>query len=406
MAKREREEVERDIRGQSERRGQEERDFIAGREGERNEARTNARAIREHLIVPRADEYSQTGGYDPSTLDRVRSRFGDAYGSGGFDPNETALTRDYIRGIGSNVADPEQQGFIRGASGIFTGTGGYDEGGLQDTRARYGELAVTGGFDDPTLKSIRSGYQNFSETGGITPQEKESILRRTTRGVSSLYEGLTDESKRRMAITGGSGAGELARIGRDASSAQAEALIDTQGKIAELERTGKLRGLEGMASTEAAVAGGRREATAGAARVESDLATQRQNALRGLADYESGVETRRQAGQVSQAQQLADLEASMASGRRDVAGREAGFEADVARGRREGVDALMRQYNMDQTQLENAGREILQRLSIGAQLTQAELQMLAALSSAPGLFDNIIRGVGAVAGAVDAWRTP
>ena len=84
---------------------------------------------------------------------------------------------------------------------------------------------------------------NLAVTGGISEDEAQKMETTATRGVSSVYDVLGAEAKRKAAITGGyGGSGEIAQMARQASQKQAEALTTSQANIAGLRQSGRVSG--------------------------------------------------------------------------------------------------------------------------------------------------------------------
>jgi len=89
---------------------------------------------------------------------------------------------------------------------------------------------------------------NLAVTGGISEDEAQKMETTATRGVSSVYDVLGAEAKRKAAITGGyGGSGEIAQMARQAGQKQAEALTTSQANIAGIRQRGREAGA-GMVS--------------------------------------------------------------------------------------------------------------------------------------------------------------
>ena len=84
---------------------------------------------------------------------------------------------------------------------------------------------------------------NLAITGGITDDEAQSMETAATRGVSSVYDVLGAEAKRKAAITGGyGGAGEISQMARQAGQKQAEAITGAKSAVAGMRQSGRVSG--------------------------------------------------------------------------------------------------------------------------------------------------------------------
>ena len=210
--------------------------------------------------------------------------------------------------------EPERQEARERTAGLFG-----------ETAAGYRGMLGLGGYDPTEYESLRQSYQGL--LGGIP--EESAIRQRGLRGVSSYYDTLFNEARRRQALTGGLGVGgELASLARKGSQQLAETTTDVEASLASLRQGRELAGLRGLSDLYGSVAGGRRDAVQG---------------LAGLTG-------------MSLDEQL------------------------------------------------NIARDILTRIQMGQQVSESELSILANLAQTPGIFDRIIAGVGAGAGAIRAIR--
>ena len=238
------------------------------------------------------------------------------------------------------AARSEQEQRANSLIGGLAATGGYDPNQLGYLRSVGATQIATGGYDVPELTEARAGYRGLADTGGITTEEAGDITRRATRGVTSIYDVLSAEAARRRAITGGYGGAS---------------------ETARLARQAAER------SAEAATGAG------------------------------AQIAQMRQSGRISGIQGLAGLTSEEAAGRRAAFGGLAGIETNVAGGVRSAA-----QLSVDQ-QIATA-QEILKRIQLGQQVSEADLAMLGELSKQPGIFNSIISGIGGITGAITGIR--
>jgi phage-related protein len=105
----------------------------------------------------------------------------------------------------------------------------------------------------------------------------------------------------------------------------------------------------------------------------------------------------RQTGRIEGVRGLAGLTTEEAAGRRSALSGLTGLETSVAGGVRSAA-----QLSVDQQIA--TGTEILKRIQLGQQVSEADLALLSDLSKQPGVFDSIIGAVGAGAGVISAWK--
>lgn len=227
-------------------------------------------------------------------------------------------------------------------------TGGIDPTQQAMLRKGFGNLSTTGGFDPSVADRIGSGYANFSTTGGFAPGEIANIRARSNSAIPAVYSRLQEGLRSQMSRQGGysPGYGALtAKLGRQAAESAATTARDTETGISDRIRSGKLAGLQGETGLQESLRQGRTTGLAGGQTLEESIRAGKLGGFGGL-------------------QQLMGL-------------------------------ALNERGQVDANKLQAMG------LNAGqiAQMMEQQRQ----LSMTPGIFDNIIRGVGAGAGLASAF---
>ena len=309
-----------------------------------------------------ARDLRETGGYDQNEVGRIRGSLGDIGSSykqlgetGGFDPSKI---RERLGNIGSG----------------------------------YEEFSETGGFDPSRIRGLlgesEEGYRDFAKTGGFSDEQRQSFLRRGTAPTAAIYSSLRDRLNRGRALQGGYSpgfGGSSARLARHAAQAGSEASLNANVDLESQIRQGRALGLGGLGDTARTQQG-----------LEESLREGRHAGLTGqerLAGQEQGLEESLRQGRVTGLQ-----------GQQGVTAQEQNLEGNIAAGRRAGQDALDRVTRLGVSALTQTDIASLQNRMQSGQLGQADSQLLARLASQDrGLFDNIIAGVGAAAGAATAF---
>jgi|PlaIllAssembly_1097288.scaffolds.fasta_scaffold00017_15 hypothetical protein len=101
-------------------------------------------------------------------------------------------------------------------------------------------------------------YGNFAETGGLTPEQLQDIRSRSNAPVRSAYSNAQREMERGRSLQGGYSPGfnaATARMAREQGQLASDQSTNTEAMIAELQRSGKLAGMGGMASMYGATPG-------------------------------------------------------------------------------------------------------------------------------------------------------
>lgn len=142
----------------------------------------------------RYSNYADTGGFNPTDFDALRSSFG---GGGG----------------GSSVA---------------------------------GELAGTGGIDESKFNDALAGYKDFASSGGGV--DAEGIRARSNRVIPSFYKNLQNEQERRKLVNPYSPSfdAESASMARQAGQQTQENIRDTETGISDMISKGRQFGIAGL----------------------------------------------------------------------------------------------------------------------------------------------------------------
>jgi hypothetical protein len=258
----------------------------------------------------------------------------------------------------SSGLDPERaQAKARADAGYadlssrYTGladTGGIDPAQQAKLRAGFGSLASTGGYDPRVSDRVGAGYSQLTKTGGYSPTDVNNIRSRSNSAIPAVY-GRLQEGLRRQNVMGGGSAGfgaTTAKLGRQAAEAAATTARDTELGISDRIREGRLTGLQG----------------------------------------EQG------------------LQESLRQGR--VAGLQGGqtFEESIRAGKLGGFGGLQQLMGLAMNEQGQIDAKKLEAMGLNAGQISQMMEQQRQLSMTPGLFDNIIRGVGAGAGLVSAFN--
>lgn len=138
-------------------------------------------------------------------------------------------------------------------------TGGFDPTTLEGLRSELGGFSQTGGYDPGQLSQIMSGYSDLATTGGFTPEQSQAFMRQATEGTQATYGALEDQARRAQTATGGLGTGgALSQMARQLSQVQGRNTLDAEVALNERQTANKLAGLGGEAGVSSDVAAGRR----------------------------------------------------------------------------------------------------------------------------------------------------
>ena len=298
---------------------------------------------------------------------------------------------DYVRGSQRGIRETGGFGDVSDLTSRIRSAGGEPQGVNQERLDTIRQLQTrgAGGLNPEQLATIRGGYGEFARTGGFTPESAGAFRRRATGGVAQTYQTLADEASRRRAISGGTGfgGGELAQLARQGAQRGAEAATAAEAEIANQTRAGRLAGLGGLSETEQAQAAAMRQGTGQMAQTEIDAARVANEAAAGRRGA-LGLET--------------GLEEAQAAGRRAGAGMQTDFETNMARNRLterlQSLGGLENLARLSQEERSDLGRQALTALGMLSGDERADNELLAQLSQAPGLFDNILRAATAAGG--------
>jgi len=201
--------------------------------------------------------FSNNGGFDPGSFDRLRDTYGTGLGS-------------YGGSGGSSVAD---------------------------------ELTQTGGIDQSKFDSALKGYSDFASSGGNV--DAEGIRARANRAIPQFYQNLQNETDRRRLVNpyGPSNDASSAMMARQAGQQTQENIRDTELGISDLVNKNREFGISGLGDLNSRIqgmvqqgkeAGGQQQiSNAGIRQGDEQI---RQGALNRAFQGESGILDRTQAG--------------------------------------------------------------------------------------------------------------
>lgn len=129
-----------------------------------------------------------------------------------------------------------------GIGGIVGGLKGLFGGGKK-------KKSATGPQDPTDYGGIMGGWQNIANTGGLSQQNMQDIRSRGTSPIRSIYSGARRDINRGRSLQGGYSpnySASLAKMAREQSQSTADANINAEAGIAEMQQKGKLAGLSGQ----------------------------------------------------------------------------------------------------------------------------------------------------------------
>ena len=189
---------------------------------------------------------------------------GEGGGGGGVMP------RGYWGGFGGpgegSVSTDQQRDFLTGGYlDIYSNIKELDKpekiesGELKETLGEYKKFRDTGGITKENVERIRGlgGFDEFAKTGGYSPEAIANIKAQALAPIGSFASGTRDELARRAAVQGGYSPGFDAagrQLQRDASRAIADTSLAANVGIQDRVNQGRMWGLSGVSSTEAALA--------------------------------------------------------------------------------------------------------------------------------------------------------
>jgi len=301
--------------------------------------------------------------------------------SGGFDPTQL----QYLRGQGKGLTewggyDPAQWANLYSDTQGATTTGGFDPTLLAKVVSGSGAT-----YDPTSLSNIRQGYTSMAQSGGFTPQDISNYLNTATSGVSGAYSVLGAEAREAAQQGGGSGAAAISQMARQGAQSTAQADIAARSGLQQQITANKLAGLGGLQMTESDVA---------------KLAQSGAGILGGVAGQQAALKMQGLGQQATQ-------QAGLAAGRQQGFGQAAGLETGVAGGETSANAQMYNKLNMLAGKSASDINHILQSIGLDASTSLSASQVLANLSSQPGLTDKIFKdiaelgqGVGAAAAGI------
>lgn len=374
-----------------------------------------------------------TGGYDTSAVERLRSNAGNLAITGGYDPEILSSLRQQVSRYSTTGGyEPGVLSGLRDTARTNAITGGYDPDSLNLLRRHTEDFIKGGGYDEAGLSRVRGfqdtlggeegygreGYQRLADTGGFTPEQEQEYLQFALSPTQAVYARNRDEIGRRVALQGGYSPGfdaGTARAARRESQDLQQAGLAGRTSLEEQKRRGVEIGLGGLASTRAAIEGARTNKAQLAAQLEGDIASGRLRGgelSRGLetdfagrrlagAEGERGLESDVASRALTGQANAADLERLVASGRIAGAGEARAVESNLASGRAAGQDALQRYLNTGVQSLNSTDLLGLQNRLQAGNISMEDAQLLAGIArDQKGLFEQVMQGISTVGGAV------
>lgn len=360
-----------------------------------------------------AKEFTESGGYDPGQLQKVREGFEGVSKTGSIDPAEMERVKGGYADLSkSGSLDPAAMAKVSEGYGNLATHGSLNPEETAKIRAGYGQIANSE-VDPEYLKHIariRSGYEGFADTGGFSDAERASFKRGATAGVPAAYNVLMGEARRKRAATGGlGGGGEISQMARQLGETSARANTAAENDLASQIRAGKelglgglqttnenylgatdknvqnrLSGLGGLSDVERGVTEGASIGLAGQKGVEEFKTKTAEEALKGSADLNQQATT----SSINATKGLSEQESQLALNR--ISSMKSGGELAQAA------------FNTETGEVTDIGNQVLKVLGLASDDQRANLKTLQDLSNTPGVFDNIIRFGTMAAGAAGA----
>lgn len=131
---------------------------------------------------------------------------------------------------------------------IGAGIGGI-VGGLKGLFGGKKKKSATGPTDPTDYGGIMANWQDTAKTGGLSAQNMQDIRTRSVSPIRSIYSGARRDINRGRALQGGyspNASASLAKMAREQSSVAADAGVNAEAGIAEMQQKGKLAGLQGQ----------------------------------------------------------------------------------------------------------------------------------------------------------------
>lgn len=295
------------------------------------------------------DESTMTSGmgaYNPGTYNALSGQINQNIQTGGYN-------------------NPQQLQQLQGDIGTDVSTGGYNEAQVQQM-----EAGGLGGVSAPTQAQLEGGYSGLINTGGISDATATAMQDQAQSAVQGTYASLGQQLAQQNAAQGNVAGGETAEMARQEAQAASQSVTNTNATIGQLRQQGTeagLSGLGGLSTTEAGLTQGL-------------MTSQAQQ-------EEAGVN------------QEANLAASQQQGTLASTNAESTLATNAAQQQLQAAGSLQSLYASAPGAAGQLVQEALQNQQVGGTLTSQQAQIMAELSKNPGLFSDIMQGLGAVSGA-------
>jgi hypothetical protein len=148
----------------------------------------------------------------------------------------------------------EERDYMRSGLRGLAETGGFDQGGIDDFRARYqGALGQKATANLSDFTDVDKRYTDFADTGGYSGGDIQRIRAQSARNAPSFYNALRDQqgiAASRMGANAGAGAGLDMKMARQAAQGSAQDKLAANIGLAESQREGKKYGITGLEGTQ------------------------------------------------------------------------------------------------------------------------------------------------------------
>lgn len=326
-------------------------------------------ALRSHLLSGMGDQEKVAQGTYNTTRDAYTSFLG---GTGGYDPEAYAkVSANNEKNQQTGGYNAEALASLRNRTAGNAQSGGY----TADELARLNN--GIGGMDEGQVGVVRGAYGDLIKTGGLSDTAADAMRRQAAGTTQSIYATLGSKLARAQSIAGAGGAGgETAQMARQAAQAGAVATTGANAEIGKIRQSGIVAGTGGLANFETGVGAGNRAGIQAVA----------EGRLKGT-DQELNLESNVAKGTLQASQANQDLASGAAQQRIQAAG------------------GLVNLYNASPGYVTDMVKSIIDVQNSGGQLNNQQAQIMQELSKNPGLFDNIMKGITTVGGAVTGVMT-
>jgi hypothetical protein len=288
---------------------------------------------------------SGMGAYNPQAYNALTGQINQNIATGGYN-NQQQLTQ-----LNNDIAGD-------------VSSGGYNQGQVQAM-----EAGGMGGMDPTQLANVQSGYNNLISTGGISDQTEQAMERQAQSGVQANYATAGQNLNRESAAQGISAGGETAEMARQMGQQEANAVTGVQSQVGQLRQQGTEAGLTGLGGL-----------TAQGAQLQQNLM--------------GSVAANREAG----VNQEAGLAANQAQNALNSTNELGNIDTSAATQALQSSQGLTSLYASQPGYLTSLVGQIMQQQQTTGTIDNESSQILAELSKNPGLFQNIMSGLGAVGG--------